>query len=216
MIKPIRIRFDDAIVTSSDPKIKGKEVQKFLKNVKWFLNTEVLLTPAILCKDIEQFPEGIEILKRMTEEELISPDLHGWDHENYGSRSQQEIEEHLEKSKEWFDQKLGVQPIRWITPHGANSPEIQSAALKYDLVVETTESPVIDVNRLEPWLRRTKDLNVMKNKVVMIHYWNRGLRAFRLARIIEHQSIEKAIEVTKDELDKKAFKICWKEWMDGV
>jgi peptidoglycan/xylan/chitin deacetylase (PgdA/CDA1 family) len=216
MIRPTRIRFDDAITNSSDPKLRGKEVQKFFKNVNWCVNTGVLLTPAILCQDIEEFPDGIKLLREMTEEEVIYPDLHGWDHGPYAPRSQAEVEEHLDKSMVWFKKNLGVLPIRWVTPHGADSAAMQAAAGKFNLVIETTDYPVIDQKTLDPRLRETRDLSVMTERVVMVHWWEHGLRLYRIARIIEHQGVAAAIEVTRSELSVKDHAICWGTWTKEI
>lgn len=212
IIIPNRIRFDDVITSSSDPKLHGKEVQKFLKNVNWCKSINVPLTPAILCQDIEQFPEGIKALQELIKEEIVYPDLHGWDHGPYGNKNQKEIEEHLEKSKKWFQKNFGVEAIRWVTPHGADSPEIQAAAMKYNLVVETTNYPVIDQKVLDKQLRQSKNLNVIKDRIVMVHWWERGLRLYRIAKIIEYQDINIAIHKTKNELTKKEHRICWNGW----
>jgi hypothetical protein len=214
MIKPARIRFDDFIWKSKDPKMKGKEVQKAFKNVNWCVNTGVQLTPAILCQDIEQFPEGISLLREMIEEGVVYPDLHGWTHGPYAPMSQSEVEEHLDKAITWFKENLGVLPIRWSTPHGADSPSMRSAASKYDLVLETTEYPVVDEKILDTQLRQTRNLDLLDGIVIMNHYWNRGLRLYRISRIIEYQSIDEAIESTCAELSERDFNICWNGWIN--
>lgn len=212
MIKPDRIRFDDVLWKSSDPKMAGREMQKFVKHINWCQNIDVPLTPAILCQDIEQFPESITWLREKTEEGIIYPDLHGVDHGPYAPRSQAEVEEHLDKAQEWFKQHLGVPAIRWVTPHGADSPAMQAAADKFDLVIETTGFPVVDQKVLDTKLRETRDLELLNGIVIMCHYWERGLRLYRIARIIEHQSVEAAMEATRSELSVKDFKICWNQW----
>ncbi len=206
---PDRIRFDDAIWES---KGEGNSMQKFTKNVNWCINTNVPLTPAILCEETEKFPEGIAWLYEKTEQGVIYPDLHGWDHGPYEPRTQAEIEEHLDMAQVWFELNLGVPAIRWVTPHGSNSPAMQAAAAKYDLVIETTDHPVVDQKALDTQLRETKDLRLFDGAVIMVHYWERGLRMFRMARIIEHQGVEEAMEATLSELSKKDWKICWNDW----
>lgn len=210
---PDRIRFDDAITSSSDPKHKGREVQKFLKNVNWCVNTNVPLTPAILVKDIQEFPEGVAELRRLTHEGVIYPDLHGYDHGPYAPRSQDEIEHHLSLSKDWFFKHLGVPAVRWVTPHGSDSPAMQAAAAKFNLVIETTEYPVVDQKVLDTKLRETHDITLFDGVVIMCHWWNRGLRLYRMARIIEYQSVPEAIEATRSELTEADHEICWKGWL---
>jgi hypothetical protein len=211
---PSRIRFDDAVTPSSDPKITGKELEKFAKNVNWCsqIYRSVPLTPAILCQDIEKIPGAVEYIRNTTQEGIIFPDLHGWDHGPYAPRSQDEIEDHLDKAMGWFHDSLGVLPIRWVTPHGADSHAIQAAATKFNLVVETTDNPVIDQKTLDPMLRKTRDLSTMDGRVVMNHWWERGLRLYRIAKIIEHQDVDAAIEATRSDLSKKDHGICWNGW----
>ena len=213
--RPVRIRFDDSVILSSDPKIKGRELQKWKKNIEWCLPiaNEVRLTPAVLCQDIEEVEGAVEQLRIWTEEGKVSPELHGWDHGPYGTRPQQEIEEHLEQALEWFEKKLGVVPYRWVTPHGANSRAMQYAAEKFCLVIETTNSPVVDQKQMDTYLRDSYDLAVLKGKVIMNHWWNRGLQLYRIARIIEHQNIRRAICATRSELSEADHKICWNGWM---
>lgn len=212
MNKPQRIRFDDAVILSSDPKFKDKECQKFAKNVEWCFRTGVTLTPAILCQDIEEVPGAIEKINRWTKEGLVFPDLHGWDHGPYGNRSQQEIEEHLEQAEKWFWKKFKVFPVRWVTPHGATSPAMIAAADKFDLTIETTEKPVIDQKQMDTLLRETWDLTLLNDRVIMNHWWERGLRLFRIARIIEHQGVLQAIDATRAEMSEADHKICWAGW----
>lgn len=212
MNMPNRIRFDDVLWATSDPKVKGRELQKFKKNVEWCRDTNVVLTPAILCQDIEQFPEAIEQVRRWFMEGMVYPDLHGWDHGPYAPRTQQEIEEHLDKAEKWFWKNFKCLPVRWVTPHGADSPAMQAAAAKYNMVIETTAPPVIDQKQLDTLLRETWDLTVLNGRVIMNHWWDRGLRLYRIARIIEHQNVLTAIDATRSEMSEADHKICWASW----
>lgn len=205
---PDRIRFDDAIWANG----QGNEVQKFTKNVNWCFRTTVPLTPAVLCISSNEFQDGIDWMYEKTSEGMIYPDLHGWDHGPYQDRSQAEVEEHLDKAQVWFAENLGVPAIRWVTPHGSDSINMQAAAAKFGLVIETTDPPVVDQKVLDTQLRQTGNLGLFDGKVIMVHYWERGLRLYRMARIIEFQSIAGAMEQTRSELSKKDWKICWNDW----
>ena len=214
ILKPDRIRFDDAVILSSDPKFKDRELQKFAKNVQWCFGTGVQLTPAILCQDIENVPGAVEQIRQWLLEDKIYPDLHGWDHGPYGTRTQAEIETHLDLACEWFVANLdGNVPIRWVTPHGATSPAMEAAAAKFDLIIETTDHPVIDQKVMDTRLRETCDLTILRGRVIMNHWWERGLRLYRIAKIIEHQGVRQAIEATRSTLDAADHKICWTGWL---
>lgn len=210
--KPARIRFDDVINFSSNPKLKNKEIQKFLKQLRWCSNLDVLLTPAILCEDTEKVPGAIEMLQELSKKDNIQLDLHGWNHSDYASKTKEEISEHFDKALSWFDKYLKVKPVRFVTPHGGYSENIQEVSDKYGLLVETTKPPVADVKTLESMVRQTRDLKIIQNRVVLVHWFEQGLRLWRLAHIIEHQSIEQAIEITKEEFSKKEHRAIWKNW----
>lgn len=218
MILPARIRFDDAVILSNSPKLTGKELEKFVKNVNWCkrLRDYVILTPAILCQDIEKVPGAIHWMNNALREGLIFPDLHGWDHGPYGPpKTQPEIEEHLDKALNWFHVNLGVAPIRWVTPHGADSSDMRAAAANYNLVIETTEYPVVDQKELDARLRRIGNVSEIDDLVIMNHWWERGLSLYRIARIIEYQDIATAIKETRSELTVKDHNICWNGWNDA-
>jgi hypothetical protein len=210
VIAPSRIRFDDAVTPSVE--FTGKELQKFMKHIEWCLCTDVLLTPAVLCQATEEVPGAIEALRRSTEEHIIYPDLHGWDHGPYQDRTLAEVCEHLDRAQGWFQHHLGVPAIRWVTPHGSDSPAMREAAAQFDLVIETTADPVIDQKVLDTKLRQTRDLRWLADKVVMVHWWERGLRLYRIAQIINHQSISGAIDATRSVLRAKDHAICWSGW----
>jgi len=207
-----RIRFDDVLWATGDKKIKGKEFQKFKKHIDWCKDIDIPLTPAILCQEIEQFPESIQYIEEGTKEGLFYPDLHGWTHGPYGNLDEKKISEHLEKALDWFEVNLGVMPIRWVTPHGANTIAIQDAARKFNLIVEDTVYPVMDQKVADTLLRQTKDLTYFDDRIIMVHWWERGLRLYRIARALQYGSVEEAIAASKEELDEKSFKICWKGW----
>jgi hypothetical protein len=209
-----RIRFDDILWATGDPKVKGKELQKFKKHINWCKDIDVPLAPAILCQDIEQFPECVQYIKEQTGEGVMHPDLHGWTHGPYGDLSEEEVSEHLDKALTWFDANLGVMPIRFITPHGANSHAIQAAAQEFGLIVEDTSYPVIDQKAADSQLRETGDVSILDDRVLMVHFWEKGLRLFRIAKIIQFGNISEAIEASKVDLNEKEFKICWSpEWL---
>jgi peptidoglycan/xylan/chitin deacetylase (PgdA/CDA1 family) len=133
--------------------MKGRELQKFTKYVTWCDDANVYCVPNVLCQDIEAFPEAIQMLN-----DFEQVDLHGWDHGPYGDRSYEEICEHLEQAMAWFYKNTNHTPIRWVTPHGANSRAIQDAAAKFNLIVEDTTLPVVDQKVMDKKLRETHDL----------------------------------------------------------
>lgn len=202
-----RVRIDDMMWQTGNPDMAGKEMQKFLKYVNWCRGADIYVVPNVLCQDIQRFPEAVEML-----DDFDQVDLHGWDHGPYGDRSYGEICVHLEQAMEWFDKNTNHTPIRWVTPHGANSFAIKMAARKFDLVVETCDPPVIDQKEADGLLKRTRRVSDLDGKVIMAHWWERGLALYRITQILKAGSVDQAIIDTKSTLDKKSYGICWDGW----
>jgi hypothetical protein len=208
-----RVRFDDVLWETSDKKIQGKELQKFQKHINWCKDLPVVLAPAILCQDVDKFPGAVDYLRECAEEGIVFPDLHGWTHGPYGDMPYEEICEHLDQAMDWFDKNLpGFPPIRWVTPHGANSFDIQTAARNHGLIVEDTNYPVIDQKEADALLRKFRDPAKLDGRVIMVHWWERGLRLYRIAQILQHNGVDEAIIASKETLDDKSWKICWHGW----
>lgn len=204
-----RVRIDDMMWKTGNPDMAGKEMQKFTKYVNWCRDASVYCVPNVLCQDIQQFPEAVEMLS-----EFDQVDLHGWTHGPYGNMDLDEVCQHLELSLEWFEKNTTHSPIRWVTPHGANSWAIQGAAQQFNLVVETCEWPVIDQKVADGMLKETHDLNALDGRVIMSHWWERGLALYRITQALKAGSVGAAIDATKETLDAKSYEICWKGWRD--
>lgn len=212
----LRVRFDDVMWKSSNDKFKGKELDRLKMHLDWckYL-TNVTLAPNILCQDIMEFPEVISFIQEAANNDRISVDLHGWDHGPYATRHYDEICEHLDKALEWFKTYLPHPPARWVTPHGSNSWVMQRAAKERGLVIETTDDPVIDQREADKVLRVSRDVKKLDDKIVMVHWWERGMALYRIARILQHGGVSDAIIESKHELDDSAWKACWGEgWHD--
>lgn len=202
----IRVRTDDILVTSEP--MKGREFQKFVKHHMWVLAAPELFyhTPNILVRPVQQFPECVDYLVNEQKEGRLRCDLHGLVHDPMDSKGNQgysflavkEIEQHLEECFDWFDKTFDEVPIRWCTPHGSNSPMMQEAANKFDLIIEGVDYPVIDQKVAEPLVRKHKSIKPLEDRVIMVHYWERGLRLFRIVQVAKHGSWEAAKKVYPD------------------
>jgi len=207
-----RIRFDDVLWQSGDTKLHGKELDRFKMHIDWCGGIDVPLTPAVLCQEMDEFPEGIVYLKQLIDQGVVM-DLHGWDHGPYAPRTQDEVESHLEQSFEWFEENLQTTPVRWVTPHGANSRSMINAARKYNLTIETTEDPVVDQREADKILRVTRDLSKLNGKVIMVHWWERGNALYRIAQVARHGTVDRAIMASSADMDERALSQVWgKGW----
>lgn len=210
-----RIRFDDVLWQSGDPKLDGKELDRFKLHLKWCQDLDVILAPNIICTELQKFPAAIEFLNNaVTNDERMTLDLHGWDHGPYAPRTEDECMEHLERSLAWFDKHLeGVTPTRWVTPHGAYTRAMENAARRAGMTIETTADPVVDQREADKILRVTRDLSKLNDKVIMVHWWERGMALYRIVQIYKHGDVHRAVMASTEDLEDSAHKACWgKGW----
>ena len=208
-----RVRIDDVLVQTSDAKIVGRELQKFQKHINWCIDAGLYVVPNILCQDLAKFPDCIAYLREQKNEGVLDTfDLHGWDHGPYDTRSFKTVLEHLKLGIDWIETNLEVTPFRWVTPHGSISRVMEDAADVVGLVIETTVVPVIDQRAADGELKRTKDLTFLDGRVIMSHWWERGLALYRLSKCLQYGSVQAAINATKGELGEDWFK-CWNGWI---
>lgn len=191
-MKLIRVRTDDVLV-HSEP-MKGREFQKWRKHHQWVLEAPDYFyhVAAILCKDIQDFPDAIAFIKEEVGAGRLALDLHGWEHIDYSKLTQEEIEEHLEKSFEFFLKTFNCLPIRWATPWGGTSENITKAARKYSLIVEGVRDPVIDQGHAASIVQHANSIEPMVGKVIMVHWFERGLRLLRIVLAAKYGSWQQA------------------------
>lgn len=202
----IRVRFDDVLVQSKP--MKGQEFQKFKKHHKWCLEaTEVFYpTAAVLCSEIQQFPEAVEYIRSELDEGRLYIDLHGWEHIDYAKLTQDEIEEHLEKSFDYLLKTFRCLPVRWATPWGANSEAIQNACRKYCIAWEGVENPVIDQAAAVARVRNTKTVESLRGLVVMVHWFERGLKLYRIVQAAKYGGWDEAAAAHPEHFTEKESK----------
>jgi peptidoglycan/xylan/chitin deacetylase (PgdA/CDA1 family) len=195
----IRVRFDDILVPSEP--FNGRELKQFKKHHNWCLEAPHLFYPtaAILCSEIQQFPEAIEYIRGELDAHRLYVDLHGWQHIDYATLSQEEIEEHLEKSFEFFLKTFNCLPVRWATPWGARSPEIDQACRKFSLIPEGVTLPVVDQGQAMGKVKEMGSIDCLQGKVIMVHWFERGLKLFRIVQTGIHGSWEEAAKVNPKE-----------------
>jgi len=194
MSKLIRIRTDDVLVHSNA--MIDKEFEKWRKHHRWVMEAPDYFfhTPAILCSEIQAFPIAIDYIKEEMDAGRLTLDLHGWEHIDYGALTKEQIEEHLEKSFEFFLKTFNCLPFRWATPWGADTPDIRSAARKFSLIVEGVTDPVIDQSQAMELVRQCDSIEPLLNRVVMVHWFERGLKLYRIVQTAKYGSYKKAAE----------------------
>lgn len=189
----VRVRVDDVLISSSDPKMKGREFHQFKKYHNWIqiAPNHLFHTPAILVKEIQQFPEAIKFIKEELTQGRLFPILHGLEHVDYGKMKQTEIEAHLDEALSWMEKTFEVSPTIFAVPWGARSDEIEKAARKFSLEVEGVDGPVLDVSVAHS-LVRDAGVASLRGRVILCHSWERGLRLYRIAQSFKYGSYQEA------------------------
>ena len=104
----------------------------------------------------------------------MAPELHGWEHVDYGEYTKSEVLEDLRRSIDVMVNKLHCHPSKFYTPWGANSPEIQEAAKELNLEVVDC-SDINQLKKLAPALGNRHYAEYCKlykdHGEVMIHFW---------------------------------------------
>jgi peptidoglycan/xylan/chitin deacetylase (PgdA/CDA1 family) len=175
----ILIRNDDVILDSSG-KYKGKEFERFrfVHEQICRVPDKLLHCPAILCEEIEAFPQAIEYIREEAKAGRMRPYLHCWNHTDWTTKSRDEIVNMLKQCDLWFDLNLYYEYTVWATPWGANSPVAQQAARELGIRVETTHETV-DIKAAARFVQQS-GLPSLDGRTVLFHWWERGLSLFRI------------------------------------
>lgn len=188
----IYIRDDDVLLSSKgfgDPVARLKQIHE------WICESPKLMhVPTILCTEIKAFPTAINFIREETHAGRMLPQLHGWEHIDYAKLHHAAIVTHLEDSKHWMIDNLDVCPTRWYTPWGANAPHLYTAANECGLkLIDTSNRIVLEgPNGVLATLQKGVPVDYLDGREIFLHWWQRGLRLWRLALVAKHGSWEAA------------------------
>ena len=189
----IRVRIDDVFVDSS-AFTDEKAIARFKQIHRWIIQVpdKAIHIPTILVTEIQNYPEVIKFVKEETAEGRMSPQLHGFEHIDYAKLPESEIKDHLEKSIEWMDKNLDVQPTTWCTPWGGYNQTMQNAADACYLTVETTGGTLSPGKAVKTATDHGPDVLIRNHRTIMAHWWERGLQILRLVEIVKYGSYTEA------------------------
>jgi len=128
----VRVRDDDVLVASSTYK---SVFNRFVRIHEIIVANNGVHVPAILCNSIMEFPDCIDFVRHETSRRRMIPELHGWNHINYDTFSEKELEDDLCQCIAWFEDNLWVKPSIFYPPWGSNSPLLQEVAARHGLVL---------------------------------------------------------------------------------
>lgn len=187
----IYVRDDDVLVNSSAYTDKRKTpLERFKQIHRWICDTPKLLhVPTLVVEPLMSHPEAVKFIREETEMGRMAPEIHGFQHIDYGKLSQDEIIADLMTCKEFLRREIGVEAKKWYTPWGANTPIMQQSASLCGL-------ELVDCSGINPpsvvMQRATAGENIeifMDEEEIFIHWWERGMRLKRIIEILKHGSI---------------------------
>lgn len=203
----IYVRDDDVLIESSSYKDPFKHFQTVHD---WICETDKLLhVPAILVnnvvkdgsKGITGFPEAMEYIKSETAAGRMRPEIHGYEHIDYGKLNKAEVVAHLEMCQNFMWYYFDVQPTKWYTPWGASQPHLHDAASFVGLKLVDCSN----INKLAgrygivQQLKDGRDISYLENREIFFHWWEGGLRLKRVIEALKYGSYAAAAEVHSDE-----------------
>lgn len=139
--------------------------------------------PAILTKDLEEFPEVIEYIRHKTQTGKMIPQLHGSSHIDYATLSVPELISDYKRCQDWFLQNIGVPFTKHYTPWGAGGRRKDGTPMvRGTLIAPTAKSlgiEVVDMYKpvdprhvITDKTMNSRDLwHKYNNKTFVIHWW---------------------------------------------
>jgi peptidoglycan/xylan/chitin deacetylase (PgdA/CDA1 family) len=139
--------------------------------------------PAILTKDIEEFPQTIAAIKQKTAEGKMIPQLHGSSHIDYANLTETELVRDYNECQEWFLTHLGVRYTKHYTPWGAGGRRKDGTPMtRGTLIAPTAKSMGIEVvdmyKPLDPrHIIADKEMNCRElwnkynGRTIFLHWW---------------------------------------------
>ena len=126
----IRIRDDDVLVSSSGR--AGNEFARFkgFHNMVLMDPRHFIHVPAILVREIQEFPECIQYVREETAAGRMLPEIHGWEHKDYAALTPEAIVKEIGDAQDFIEDQFNYTPKFWYSPHGAGS-DARGAHLKW-------------------------------------------------------------------------------------
>ena len=122
----MRVRDDDVLLLGKgfDPELAVLRLKDIHRIIVAEGGTHVA---ALLCKDLHTFPGAIEFIREAYQRGELIPEIHGWEHVDYGLLSKDEVTTHLGRCFAFIVETFHYQPLKFYTPWGSNDPHIQEA-----------------------------------------------------------------------------------------
>lgn len=182
----IIIRNDDVLLASGDQFANAFErfieVHEIIQKC-----SRMLHVPALVIKDLQQFPEAVDFIKKETRADRMRPQLHGMVHEDYGQMPIETVIAHLAEGRGWFLSNLGYIPTKWYTPWGANQPHLYEAAKPLGMEVIDCNNVIKFKGRygVTQLIQEGRSADHFDDKEIIMHWWN-ALDVERLGYFVKY------------------------------
>ena len=163
----IRVRNDDVLMHWNWKKLVNQDhikdpvtTFKIMHQTICSRQEQLLHVPAILCRNIQEFPEVLPFMRSEADNNRMEIQLHGWDHVDYGKYTFDGICQDLKLCTDFMNKTFARTPTIWYTPWGANTDNMQKAAKEFNLMLVDCS------NLIRPW-----DVDGRDDLEVFVHWW---------------------------------------------
>jgi len=204
----IFVRDDDVLIHSSswdDAFGRFRQIHDWCLLSDRFLHVPYILFHHVIKDDtpgILVFPEAIAYIREQTQDGRMRPEIHGWEHVDYGARSEDEVREHLKLCKAKMHELFDVEATSWATPWGANQPHLYEAAAKEGLkLIDCNPNTINKMQGQHGVVQRLKDgtdISFLEGEEIFLHWYEGGSRLLRIIQVGIHGSWDAAKEANRE------------------
>jgi len=181
----IVVRDDDVLLRSSGHHNSFKRFKR-VHEIICKVPTRLLHVPTILTEEIQDFPEAVDYIQFETKYGRMRPELHGYQHVDYGAMTKAEIIDQLEKAFDWFVDTLGYRPNKWYTPWGASQPHLHEVAKDLGLkLVDCSKTHKLKGRYgVKQLLADGQSTSYFEGQEIIMHWWS-AIDNERIAEFVE-------------------------------
>jgi peptidoglycan/xylan/chitin deacetylase (PgdA/CDA1 family) len=180
----ITVRDDDVLLPGSRQK---DPLTRFIEVHEIIAEAGALHSLGVLCGEIQHYPGAIDYIREKLHAHEMDPQIHGWAHRPYHTFPTHRIVHHLNLCIDFFDEHWMLQPTKFYTPWGGDSPELREACEITGLeLVDCSNILQVKTVRTHPkgWRGKGKTGDV----TLFIHWWEYGTGRLRQALEILNDS----------------------------
>lgn len=176
----IYIRDDDVLFLYRQ-NLYPKPFNRFHQVHEWIKsNPRFLHRPGICVWEIKKYPECIQYIKKETDANRMSPQLHGFAHVDHTLMTTKNLISSFGWALEWFDEVGLPRPKLFYSPWGYQNEEVERVAKIFEMEAVGIDNTI----RLKYVMRGLRDgrltLDDLEEKEIYWHWWSGGDRIRRL------------------------------------